>query len=164
MPPRSRGTGRGGGGRAAPKPSATTIAKEQADCLRLSLDGLVVREIADELGIPKSTVQDRLTAAMAELVLPAADEVRLKELARLDRWQRRLEQRLTDDEDPVRVVPVALKVQERRAKLLGLDAPDVTVDATAAVVSNDPQTLDILARAREATASRIATLRATESP
>lgn len=156
------GKGRGGRGRAAPKPSAATLATEQADALKLRLDGLSVREIGVALGLPSSTVQDRLTAAQTELVAPLADEVRLLELARLDRWQNRLEKRLADDEDPVRVIPVALKVQERRSRYLGLDAPERQEIVSASLGTDDPVVLDTLARARELAAERLADLKGTE--
>lgn len=118
-----------------------------------------MREIAEKLGLPKSTAQDRLTEAQTELVAPIADEVRLIELARLDRWQVRLEKRLEDDEDPVRVIPVALKVQERRSRYLGLDAPEKVETTLAAVGTADPAVLDTLARARQQAAARLAEIR-----
>src|SRR5690606_11568973 len=106
----------------AAKPNRAKIADEQAAVLELRRNGYTVRQIAAQLGISKSTVQNRLDAAIAELVEPAAREVRLLELERLDARQARLEGKLDDGEDPAKVVPIALKVQERRAKLLGLDA------------------------------------------
>jgi predicted DNA-binding protein YlxM (UPF0122 family) len=136
----------------ASKPNPAKIADEQVKVLNLRRDGLSVREIAERTGIAKSTVQDRLDAALAELVLPLADDVRQLELLRLDTWQKRLEERLTDAEDPVRVVPVALAVQARRAKLLGLDAP-TKVDAHVDHISlppADPAVEQLLAAAREA--------------
>lgn len=160
-PPRTSGKGRGGQGRAAPKPSSATIAVEQARCLNLKLDGLTIMEIVAETGLPRSTVSDRIQAAMVDLVTPLAEEVRRVELARLDRWQRKLEQRIEDGEDPVRVVPVGLQVQNRRAKYLGLDAPEQVV-ASVAVGTEDAATADVLAAARQRAAERLAALRGTE--
>ena len=114
------------------QPSAAEIAVEQQQCLQLKLDGLTVREIAERTRIPPTTVQRRLTDAMTELVAPVADEVRLIELARLDRWQVRLEERMAAGAEPEKVVPTSLQVQARRARYLGLDAPErseVQVDA-----------------------------------
>lgn len=142
----------------ARRPDAARIATEQARALKLKLDGATVREIADDLKVSVGTAQNRLTDAMAEIVLPVADEVRQVELARLDRWQLRLEKRLDDDEDPVRVVPVALKVQERRSRYLGLDAPERAEVVTTSTGSDDPAVLDTLARAREAAQRRVAAI------
>lgn len=148
----------------ASKPNPAKVAQQTADCFRLKLDGLSVREIAAELGLSSSTVQSRLQAAYDDLVLPAADEVRQIELARLDRWQRKLEQRLDDGEAAERIIPVGLKVQERRSRYLGLDAPEAAIITTSSLDADDPATLALLDRARQAAAERIAGLRATERP
>jgi AcrR family transcriptional regulator len=132
----------------AAKPNPAQVAQEQHDCFRLKLDGLSVREIADELGLTKSTVQNRLQDAYDDLVLPVADEVRQIELARLDRWQRRLEQRLADGEAPERIVPIGLKVQERRARYLGLDAPERSEVTTTVLPAADPEVEQLLGEAR----------------
>ncbi len=114
----------------ASTPNPAKIAQQQEEIYQLRLQGLTVRQIATQIGMPRSTVQNRLDSEITGRVLPVADEVRLLEVDRLDAWLARLENRLEQGEDPVRVVPVLLKVQERRARLLGLDAPeraDVTV-------------------------------------
>lgn len=130
------------------KPSTAQLADRAVRCYELRLRGRTIRGIADELGIPKSTVQDTLNAYIAELVLPLADEVRLLELDRLDGWLGRLEDQLDNGEAPERVVPVLLKVQERRARLLGLDAPE-RVDATVhEVTAQDVELAEMLAEAK----------------
>lgn len=147
------------------KRSAVTIADEQVLCLDLRRKGYTVREIADETGIARSTVQLRLDDALAELVLPAADEVRQLELARLDRWQRRLEALFDDPErDVCKVVTTALRVQERRAKLLGLDAPTrAQVDATVTEVTQEDIALrELLAEAQARSAADEAVIRRDE--
>ena len=133
----------------AAKPNRAKIADEQAAVLELRRKGYTVRQIAAQLGISKSTVQNRLDAAIAELVEPAAREVRLLELERLDAWQARLEGKLDDGEDPAKVVPIALKVQERRAKLLGLDAPERAEVTQTVLPAADPAVAALLAQARE---------------
>lgn len=142
----------------AAKPNPAKVAEQQAEAFKLKLDGATVREIATAMGLPKSTVQDRLDAAYDDLVLPLADEARQLELARLDRWQWKLEQRLDDGEDPVRVVPVAVKVSESRRKLMGTDAPE-KVEATVSSVPVDDATAAVLAAARARSEARVAQLR-----
>lgn len=134
----------------AAKPNPVKIADEQAEVLDLKRKGLTVRQIAAETGMARSTVQDRLDAAIAELVLPVADEVRQIELLRLDAWQKRLEERLDDGESPERLVPVALKVQERRSKYMGLDAPERAEIVNTTLPAADPAVDSLLAEAREA--------------
>lgn len=128
--------------------NSAKVAEEQAECYRLKLKALSVRQIARETGLSVGTVHNRLNAHIAELVLPLADEVRKVELDRLDTWLARLEERLDAGEDPVRVVPVAIKVAERRARMLGTDAPeraDVTVHE---VTQQDIELMELLAEAR----------------
>lgn len=146
----------------AAKPNPAVIADEQAKCFELKRRGYSVRRIADETGIARSTVQDRLDAAYKEMVFPLADEVRLLELERLDAWLVRLEDQMTNGEAPERVVPVAIRVSERRAKLLGLDAPERQEMTVAQLGSDDASVLDVLARARQAADARIAALRGAE--
>jgi hypothetical protein len=109
-------------------PNPAKVAEEQAACFEWKRKGLSVRAISQRVGLPRSTVQDRLDSAYSELVMPVAAEVRLLELERLDSWLARLEELLDNGEDPCRVIPVAVRVSERRARFLGLDAP-VQVDA-----------------------------------
>lgn len=136
----------------ASKPNPATIADEQARAFRLKLDGLSVREIANHMGMARSTVQDRLDAAYDELVHPLAEEVRQLELARLDRWQKRLEDRLEDGEAPERIIPIGLKVLDRRAKYLGLDAP-LRVDANVTETTQEDLAIqDLLSAAHAANA------------
>jgi len=135
----------------AAKPNPAKVADEQAAVLDLRRKGYTIRQIATQLGLAKSTVQNRLDAAIAELVEPAAREVRLLELERLDAWQARLENQLDTGDDPAKVVPVALRVQERRAKLLGLDAPERAEVTQTVLPAADPAVEQLLAQAREAT-------------
>ncbi len=53
-----------------------------------------------------------------------ADDVRRLMLERLDRMLRGLSRQIAEGEP--RAIEVALKVEDRRARLLGLDAPKVT--------------------------------------
>jgi DNA-binding transcriptional ArsR family regulator len=134
----------------AAKPNPAQVAQEQADCFRLKLNGCSVREIAAELGMAASTVQNRLQAAYDDLVLPAADEVRQLELARLDSWHRKLEARLDEALEPEKVVPALLRCQERRSKYLGLDAPERQEITTTVLPAADDAVEVLLAQGRAA--------------
>lgn len=134
-------------------PNPAKVADEQHQCLDLKRKGMSVRAIADELKMSSSTVQARLKAAYAELVLPLAEEVRKLDLERIDAYLVRLEDRLEQGEDPIRVVPIALKALERRAKLTGADAP-IQVDAT--VTETTQQDLELAEMLREAKAAQAA--------
>lgn len=134
------------------------IADEQARALKLKLDGLSVREIAKAMSMAVSTVQCRLQAAYDDLVQPLAEEVRSLELARLDRYQRRLEERMDDGEDPVRVVPICLRVQERRARYFSdVEAPQ-KVDHVVDHITPDPRVLGLVRAAQAAADADLAAL------
>lgn len=146
-------------------------AQRDADACRLRSNGATYQEIADQLGYPdRQAARTAVTRALREIVAEPAAELRTLELARLDRmwnvaWRILEDQHVTvsqgrvvhtDDGQPVADVgPVLaaidrlLKIQERRARLLGLDAPtrvQVTPDEveqeiarlTAALGLNDP--------------------------
>ncbi len=142
--------------------NSAKVAEEQAECYRLKLKGQSVRQIARATSLGVGTVQNRLSAHIADLVLPLAEEVRKVELDRLDSWLARLEERLDAGEDPVRVVPVAIKVAERRARMLGTDAPeraDVTVHE---VTPQDVELMELISEARASQAVDEAGIRGPE--
>src|SRR5689334_18681227 len=92
--------------------------------------------IAKRLRLSTGTVHNRIQAEIAERVLPLADEVRKMELDRLDRWLAKLDAQIQADRSVARNVEVAVKVAERRAKLLGVDAPE-RIEATVTEVTQE---------------------------
>lgn len=130
------------------KPNPARIADEQHRLFEMKRTGMSVRAIANETGIPRSTVENRLKAAYAELVLPLAEEVRKLDLERLDAWLKRLEDRLEQGEDPIRVVPIALKVLERRSKLTGADAPERAEMTVHQITAEDVELIELANEAR----------------
>ncbi len=120
------------------------IEARQADVIRLRVAGFNFREIAAELRVSVSTAHADYVEAMKkirETTRESAEEVRSVELDRLDRMIRALETKAFGDGD-TRAIDTLLKVSERRAKLLGLDAPEkhdiqagvATPEAAAALV------------------------------
>lgn len=94
--------------------------------LDLRLRGLSYPKIADELGCGLATahrwVQEALERSIDE---PARDIIKI-ELKRLDKMLESIEEiaaNAEDDDVKLRAHDRILKVQERRAKLLGLDSP-----------------------------------------
>jgi transcriptional regulator with XRE-family HTH domain len=136
------------------------VAEEQERVLELKKKGLTVRAIAAELGVSKSTVQNRLDAAIAEIVHPAAEAVRTLELDRLDSWHAYLEDRLVDplNRDPEKTVQTLLRCQERRARYLGLDAPE-KAEITATVSPADEELAALLREARAQRDARLGQVR-----
>lgn len=97
----------------------------QARALELRRGGDGYEAIAEKLGIGKSSAHRMVEAAMAGAraqISASVDELRADELTRLDGMLAKLWPKVTDDPD-VAVIDRIIKIGERRAKLLGLDAP-----------------------------------------
>jgi hypothetical protein len=144
------GTGR----QSKTSPRSIATAQRRAQALKMRLDGARYDEITQQLGYSSrgAAVQDVQRALVATVQEPA-DEVRALELSRLDMmWQTVIEVLRKEhvivsqgrvvflDDEPIKdtgpilaAVDRLLKIQERRAKYLGLDAPKqlevVTLDA-----------------------------------
>jgi hypothetical protein len=101
----------------------------QNRALELRLKGLSLRQIAAELKVSHQAVKRYLDLALAQLIQDQnlkMDEIRAMELSRLDALMASLWPRaMGDGDEPPHLGAIAqtLKVMERRAKLLGLDAP-----------------------------------------
>lgn len=112
------------------------IAERQKAALALALKGLTRREIGEQLGVSHSTIVQDIKAALRDIPKEEADTLRAKESARLDKLQAAVWDRALDGY--LYAVDRAVKIIDRRAKLLGLDAPqqvevssgDVDLDGT----------------------------------
>jgi hypothetical protein len=108
-------------------------AEEQVVCYQLRLQGHSVREVArlagERLGwsLTENTAWNRIRDEALARVEPEREALLRMELDRLDRYLLALEATAASEEakpaDRIGAVNSALKVQERRAKLLGLDQP-----------------------------------------
>lgn len=134
-------------------PNSAIRAEERVTAYELRLKGLTIRGVAARMGCSRSKVEALIREEIDARVIPVADEVRKFEVDRLDAWLSRLEERMDQGEDPVKLVSVAIKVSERRARLLGLDAPE-RADFTVHQVTAEDVALSQLiseAKARQAT-------------
>lgn len=98
--------------------------ERQKKALELRRMGLGYVEIAEAMGISKSQAQRLVVAALADSraeITAEADGLRAEELSRLDAMLRGLWPDAR--KGSVSAVDRVLKIMERRAKLLGLDAP-----------------------------------------
>jgi hypothetical protein len=100
-----------------------TVAAQQVRCYELRLTGMSIRAIAAATGLSVGTVHNRISQEINDRVAPLADELLAIELARLDRWLVRLDAQIESGFAVARNVEVAIRVSERRSRLLGLDAP-----------------------------------------
>ena len=139
--------GRPDGRRQVQNPALIQERKLQALDLRKA--GLSYRQIGEELNVSYQTAWQDVRAAMkalAQVENGRADEVRRIELQRLDELWRGLWADATGG-DPA-AIRAALGLMERRAKLLGLDAPAKTEHSgnvsfvELASMLDDPNALD----------------------
>ena len=94
--------------------------------LRLRIAGLSLRAIGEQVGLSHQCVADRITAAIADLVHPAAEEYRSLEALRLDDLTRQVFGVLASADSGVlklQAVDRLLRLSESRRKLWALDMP-----------------------------------------
>lgn len=106
-------------------------AETRTRAFELRRQGLSIREIGARLGISHTHVLRHISAVLADLraeALTNADEWRALELDRLDGLQAALRPRIGEG-DP-KAIDTALRIMERRSKLLGLDMPVKQVNMT----------------------------------
>jgi hypothetical protein len=102
-------------------PSTAEITERRIRAWQMQLAGKSYRDIATELGVSVGTAFKDVQAHAEAIKTPVAEAVRKQELARLDMLIERLMPRIESGD--VQAVGAFLKVMDRRAKMLGLDAP-----------------------------------------
>jgi hypothetical protein len=157
-------------------------ADRDANIWRLRLKGRSLRQIGVEVGLSHVMVREILEKGYDERIYPKVDEARTMELERLDEmqhaaWQVLERHHITvshgkvvrdddgetilDDGPVLRAIDSLLRVSDRRAKLLGLDAPTrVEGDHTHRVPS--PELLGRIEAARATVEAQEAQLRGDE--
>lgn len=107
-----------------PTPADTaTITERRKKAFDLRKGGLSLRDIAEHLGVSHETVRNDIETMLEETRVDIADidAVRRLEIERLDGWLIAANKKIAKGD--VNAVHIALKIQERRARYLGLDAP-----------------------------------------
>jgi transposase len=113
------------------------ITERRAEAARLTHKGWSTRRIAEHLGCSHATIANDVNALLSELVehqIKDAEKIRARELEKLALAESAvievLERSSEEDADMVlKATDRIARLQERRAKLLGLDAPE-RIDAT----------------------------------
>lgn len=107
------------------KPAATAARlTKQSQALQLRSFGYTIRGIATALGCGKSTAERYLSEAFAAeraTISRAKADLVETELARFDTYLQVIAPKVQKGD--VRAIDTALRIGERRARLLGLDAP-----------------------------------------
>ena len=102
------------------------------EALKLRSRGYTYQQIADHMGCSKPTAYARVQRALAAIPAEAAEEYRRLENDRLDTLQAiAMHEAIT--KKSMQAIDRVLHIMDRRAKLLGLDAPTktevITLDA-----------------------------------
>ena len=101
--------------------------EKQAECLALRKQGYTYEEIADKLGYANASGPWKaIDRALRKLIQEPAEELRKLELERLDVMLKSLWPFILKGSP--RHVEIGLKVMDRRAALVGLDAPKQVED------------------------------------
>lgn len=119
-------------------PEKKALAERRKRALDLRIAGATLAEIAEAHGVSISTTHEDIRRCLSDIPKASADELRKQEIARLDKLQNACWQDAIHGD--LSAIDRALKVIDRRAKMLGLDAPqqvevtgvDVDLDATVA--------------------------------
>jgi hypothetical protein len=102
---------------------AIAVAEKRAQALRLRARGETFHRIAETLGVTTGRAHQLVDEALRETVQAAADDLRKLELERLDMMMPAVMEKARRGR--LRSVYTMLRIMERRARLLGLDAsPD----------------------------------------
>ena len=107
------------------KATRLRIANEISQCMQLASHGLTNLKIAEMLQISDDSVARRLDEGFRELPYPETERARQASLVRLSQLDERLIGPLQSNDFKIRIkaVEAARRVEERRARLLGLDVP-----------------------------------------
>jgi hypothetical protein len=135
-----------------------TIAERRVLALELRKAGGSYREIARQLGVDVHTAHGDVSAELAglrETAVEHAGQLRALELQRLDEMTAGLWSQIQDGSPPA--VSAAIRVSERRSRLLGLDEPVATKSEIIGSLTNNAER-DRRLRAECAELQRLLTL------
>jgi hypothetical protein len=116
-------------------PARITASQRRKDAVELRKAGATFQQIGDQLGITKQAAFKTVTIALKAIndeIREQADVIRSLEIERLDKlWFVMYKQAVQGNQG---AVDRCLKISERRAKLLGMDAPAESRDEVKIIV------------------------------
>ena len=111
--------------------------------LRMRSLGMSYQAIADQMGVTKATAYNRCQRALAAIPAEAVDEFRRLEGQRLDLLlEKAMEKALSEEKSSMFAIDRVLAIMDRRAKLMGLDAPVRTEVITLDFIQAEIQRLE----------------------
>lgn len=116
--------------------SKATVREHQQRALELRLTGMSHRAIAEALGVSDhTTIHKRVKSALNEIIREPAEAVIKMELERLDILLNGLWEQARGGD--LQALDRALKIQDRRARYLGLDAPTKTQEVPMSALTDE---------------------------
>lgn len=142
------------------------VAEQKAECYKLQVEGLSIRQIAERTGLSVGTVHNRI-ASQCEVVAPPleptppglAEQVRTRHLEQIKAWLIKLNEQINRDQYVARNIEVGTRLLEREAKLLGIDAPERLEATITEVTQEDIALAELVAEAQMQAANTEAQLR-----
>lgn len=106
-----------------PSKRTITMMRKESESFTLRMAGASYQQIADQVGYADPSGAYRaFNRALSRIIMEEPDEMRLLELSRLDRIQIEIYRNATQGQ--LGAVDRYLKIAERRAKLMGIDAAE----------------------------------------
>ncbi|MEV6207022.1 sigma factor-like helix-turn-helix DNA-binding protein [Kitasatospora sp. NPDC051914] len=102
------------------KPPAAML-EEARKCYELQVAGFSTYQIAEKMGFSQKTVRTRIELHITKRVHPKVDEMRTRQVARLEVYIRSLWSKVTAGDE--KAINAVIRTEERIARLLGLDMP-----------------------------------------
>lgn len=119
----------------------------------LRLGGYTLQQIAVKLDVTVSCVSQAISKRLKKRHQPLLEELRAVELDRLDKYLKALEERI--ERGDTLAIQTALRVADRRSKLLGLDMDHLKVNPNTGELSEiDLELQDLLSSAKARTTMR----------
>lgn len=113
-------------------------AEETRQMLLLKQSGASYEAIGRQFGLSASAVCRKIRGELDKVPVPEASYLRALELRKLDEWELRLREQLTLGD--VQAIRTAIRISERRCRMLGLDMPvrnEITISATEQALADE---------------------------
>lgn len=104
------------------KPSAIKTAQRQAEAMGFRLQGYTYEQISEAMKCSRTYAYKLVAEGLAAIPVENAEELRRIESERLDRMQTAFFSNATEGD--LNAANMVLRIMERRARLMGLDAPE----------------------------------------
>lgn len=97
------------------------VAQRRLKAWDLKVKGYTYQQISEELGYSKGQVYNDVQAELEDRKSPLVEQIRTQETERLERYLRKLDARIEDEDD--KAIGLAIKLSERLCRMHGADLP-----------------------------------------